>query len=168
MNTNGNTNGALPPVVSETAQENFYNFLSELERSFPAGGFITDGVVLTPRNKCAETIIMLQKQWMLEDMVEELNKRMNVNILYAVESPERQHYQVLAYSMPFIDTMYVIKIESQQFGVTEGITVAFYDSIDVMFDDVKGHLQELRLLVEDADYTILEQEDARQTFSHFN
>ena len=70
--------------------------------------------------------------------------------------------------MPFIDTMYIIKIESQQFGVIEGITVAFYDSIDVMFDDVKGHLQELRLLVEDADYTILEQEDARQTFSHFN
>ena len=70
METNGNTNGALPPVVSEMAQENFYNFLSVLERSFPTGGFITDGVVLTPRNKCAETIIMLQKQWMLEDMVE--------------------------------------------------------------------------------------------------
>lgn len=168
METNGNTNSPLPPVVSEVAQENYENFLSELESKFPSGGFKTDGIVLTPRNRCAEATIMLGKQWMLEDLVEEFNKRMNVNILYAVVSPEGQHYQVLAYSTPYSDTMYIIKIESQQFGVTEAVTIAFYDSIDFMFDDIKGHLQELRLLVDDSDYEVLEQEDARQTYLHFN
>ena len=68
--------------------------------------------------------------------------------------------------MPYEDEMYIIQMTSKQYGIIEEMSVAFYDSLDTMFDDVKYQLQLLHFADEE-DTEILEQEDPRTTFSHF-
>lgn len=149
-------------AVSETAQRSFNTLLATLRRDIPESGFNLDEAVLIGRKKCAETDISMRTQWWLEDLVDKLVERINVNILYAVTDGGKE-YRVIAYSMPYEDELYILKLESHQYGIADHLTVAFYDSLDTMFEEIKYHLQEL--MVSDAE--VLEQEDARTTFSHF-
>lgn len=152
-------------TVSETAQQNFKKFSKLLENFFPQK-FNLDETELKPRKDCSEVQINLLSQGWLEDLVEDLVKNINVNILYAIAQGSGKDYKVIAYSMPYEDEMYIIQMTSKQYGIIEEMSVAFYDSLDTMFDDVKYQLQLLHFADEE-DTEILEQEDPRTTFSHF-
>ena len=149
-------------AVSDRAKRNFNNLVNTLEKTIPDNGFVFDEAVLTGRKNCAETTIPIRTQWWMEDLVDKLEKRIKVNILYAITDGGKD-YRAIAYSIPYEDELYIMEIESHQYGITDKLTVAFYDSLDTMFEDIMFHLQKLAT----SDAEILEQEDIRTTFSHF-
>lgn len=148
--------------VSETAQNNFNAFTDKLADLMP-GSFSLEEAILTPRKECSEAQIPLLKQGWMEDFVDDVAQKLAVNILYATVTTDGKDYKVIAYSMPYMDEMYIMQINSTQYGIVEGISVAFYDSMEKMFDDIKYHLQLLHF----SEAEVLEQEDSRTTFSHF-
>lgn len=149
-------------TVTETAQQNFNAFTDKLSSLMPST-FNLEGAILTPRKVCSEVLIPLTRQGWMEDFVDDLANKLAVNILYATVSMDGKDYKVIAYSMPYMDEMYIMQIGSQQYGIVENISVAFYDSMEKMFDDIKYHLQMLHFSEDE----VLEQEDSRTTFSHF-
>lgn len=160
-----NTSAAL--TVSESAQENFKDFLEKLEKWFPTRGFTTKNAKLIAREKCAEVHIPFIGQNIIEEVVETFAKRGNVNILYAVSRENDKNIKVIAYSMPYSDEMYVISMESHQYGVIEEIVVGFYDSMDEMFQDLRHDYLAGKYMLEEPGAYSLEAEDYMQFCSHF-
>lgn len=154
-------------TVSESAQENFKDFLQTLENNFQNGVFQTEGLQLTPRDKCAEVHIPLSNQAMMEDFVETLAGRVGTYILYAVSLENDKKLKVIAYSMPYSNEMYVISIESHQYGVIDEIVVAFYDSMDDMFQDLRHDYLAGQYMLEEPGAYKFEAEDYITFCSHF-
>ena len=154
-------------TISESAQENFKDFLKTLEDNFQNGVFRTEELQLIPRDKCAEVHIPLRNQAMIEDFVETLAGRVGANILYAVSLENEKKLKVIAYSMPYSNEMYVISIESLQYGVIDEIVVAFYDSMDDMFHDLRSDYLAGKYMLEEPGAYKLEAEDYITFCSHF-
>lgn len=148
--------------LGDIAKINFETFIEHARTKMPRV-FDTDDIELTPRDNCSEVYISLHKQWMIADLVDELAAKMGVNILYAICKSGGKFYKVVGYSMPYIDEMYVIQIISRQHGMTEGFYMAFYDSLDIMFQDIKDYFFEM-----DKSSEVLERINPRELFKHFN
>ena len=104
---------------------------------------------------------------MIEDVVDVLAERGNVNVLFAISKDDGKKIKVIGYSMPYSDEMYVISIESLQYGVIDEIVVAFYDSIEEMFQDVRFYYLSGKYLLDEPGTEILEAEDYSKMISHF-
>lgn len=154
-------------TVSESAQENFKDFLHTLVDNFQNGIFLTEDLQLIPRDKCAEVHIPLKNQAMMEDFVETLASRVGTNILYAISLENEKRLKVIAYSMPYSNEMYVISIDSRQYGVIDEIVVAFYDSMDDMFQDLRHDYLAGQYMLEEPGAYKLEAENYITFCSHF-
>ena len=55
------------------------------------------------------------------------------NILYAYKELDGSGYRIVAYTMPYQDEMYIVFVDSQQYGIVDEMHVAFFESLDVMF-----------------------------------
>ncbi len=165
QNTNSQPGNAL--IVSESAKENFNDFLKKIEQAFPTKGFDTENVKLIARDKCAEVYIPLKKQAMIEDIVDAFAIRMYVNILYAARRNNGKEIRVIGYSMPYSQEMYIVSLETLQYGITEGVTVAFYDSLEEMLEEVRYHYLAGQYLLTEPGVEILEAESYSTMLSHF-
>lgn len=149
-------------AVSETAQKNFNSFLDKVLEQMPSD-FSLEEAILKPRKNCSEVNMPLLKQAWIEDFTEDIESKLNVNILFASVKPDGKEYKVVAYSMPYLDKMYIIQVKSIEFGIVNEMSVAFYDSMEKMFEDIRYHKQILRLSEDE----VLEEEDERTTVSRF-
>ena len=86
-----------------------------------------------------EMVIPLRSQVMAEDMTEKFDKLMKLNILYAAKSYDNKLYKVLAYSTPVENNMFVVFLESQQYGIVDSITIHIFDSIEAMLLKVQNY-----------------------------
>ena len=71
---------------------------------------------------------------MADDIITELTRFLDVNILYAYKTHDGSTYKMVAYTMPYDDEMYVVFVDSEQYGIVEEIHIAFFESLNVMFD----------------------------------
>lgn len=86
-----------------------------------------------------EMVIPLRSQVMEEDMTEKFDKLMKLNILYAAKSYDNKLYKVLAYSTPVENNMFVVFLESQQYGIVDSMTIHIFDSIEAMLLKVQNY-----------------------------
>ena len=163
MEQNNNTKTL---TISESARINFNDFVEKLKKWFPNHIF-PENMQLTAREKSVEVHIPLSAQDLIEDVVDVLAERGNVNVLFAISKDDGKKIKVIGYSMPYSDEMYVISIESLQYGVIDEIVVAFYDSIEEMFQDVRFYYLSGKYLLEEPGTEILEAEDYSKMLSHF-
>lgn len=155
-------------VISEITKVSFQDFIDKLNEAFPTtGGFDTENISLVPRGKSAEVYIPLKNQSLIEDLVEDFANRLKLNILYAISAEEGKNIKVIGYSMPYQYELYVVAIETMQYGIVEGIHVAFYDSMDDMFEEVRHYYLAGRYMLEEPGTEELEAESYQQFFSHF-
>ena len=166
MEQNGNTT-QMPLTVSESAQENFKDFLKRLEKNFEKTMFDASNLQLIPRDKCAEVRIPVLCQEMAEEIVTILATRLNINILYAISTENGRVVKVIGYSMPYSDEMYVVSVESQQYGVVDELVVAFYDSLEDMFQEVRHHYIAGTYMQQEPGAFLLEAESYADFISHF-
>ena len=120
--------------------------------------------VLLQRKNCTETTFFLNKQFLMDDLSDILEKNEIVNILYARRTKDKKRYEVIAYSMPYDGEMFVIKLQSAMYKVVDKINISCYPSLDLMFLDIRS----MYLTVETGQWTILEKQKPYILFANFN
>lgn len=146
----------------DVIEQNYTTFLGELEQL--SQGLIDTGTATLMKMKdYGIANIGFRKQQKIDDMTDNLQKTIFVNILYAIRSVNKKDFKVLAYSMPYEGQMYVILLESYMYGIIGHMTVTFYKSLDIMFNQ----MNEKYLNLESEEWQILESERPEEFFSKF-
>lgn len=122
-------------IENETLKDSIDDFLSILRGKSPAY-FSSVKVTTVLHSEFAEVFFQLNSQVMMEDMAEELAEKLGVHILYAVKYDNGKIYKAVAYSVPVENRMYIVFLDSQQYGIMDSLTVYFYDSMDDMYKQV--------------------------------
>lgn len=122
-------------IENEILKDSISDFLSEI-REGSSEFFNSVDLKTVLHGDCAEVFVELNKQVMMEDLVDSLAKDLGVQILYAARSEDGQTYKAVAYSIPVENRMYVIHLASRQHSIVENMTVNFYDSLEVMYKHV--------------------------------
>lgn len=122
-------------IENEILKDSISDFLSEIREKSPEY-FNSLGVKTVLHRGYAEVFVLLNKQVMMEHLVDELANVLGIHVLYAVRDNKGQTYKAVAYSVPVENKMYVIHLASQQYGVIENMTVNFYDSLEIMYKQV--------------------------------
>ena len=125
-------------VVDDIIIENLGRFQDALE-SYDI--FNLDHINMILYENRGIATIPLTRQCMIRDAMDILSQIFNVNILYSLKKDGGREYQTLAYSMPYPDEMFIICLESVQYGVIEEFSVAFYTSLDIMFKQLLDSME---------------------------
>lgn len=120
--------------------------------------------VLLQRKNCTETTFFLNKQFLMDDLSDILEKNEIVNILYARRTKDKKYYEVIAYSMPYDGEMFVIKLQSSMYKVVDKINISCYQSLDLMFLDIRS----MYLTVDTGQWIVLEKQKPYILFANFN
>ena len=141
----------------------YENMSRMLHQCFP-GVCLPEEADVVEHNTYAEAVIKLKKQQMLDDFTDGLEKRMMLNILYGKRSVDGQKYRVLAYSTPYKDEMFLIVLESYQYGIMESLTAELFDSMEKMFSFVRNCYLSLK---DEPEWIFLEKQNAEDMFKVF-
>lgn len=109
------------------------------------------------------TTIPLRHQVLVEEFIEKLITYLDLQVLFAYCSNKGRDYRVLAYSKPKEEQLYIISMESAQYGILENFDVTFYTSLDTMYDQLCKSLAQLKHI----DGEILEQQTPETLFRNF-
>lgn len=96
-----------------------------------------------PHEDYVEVVIPTSKQVMMEDLVEWLEKKLGLHILYASKQNYGKLLKAAAYSTPVDGSMFIIHMGSEQYGVIDSLTVHFYDSDETMLLGIQHVLREV-------------------------
>lgn len=117
-------------VIDNSIVKNFADFQEVLSNS---GIFQCDNLHMKITNDIGTVTVPMLHQHMADDFLKELTNFLDVNILYAYKELNGSSYRIVAYTMPYHDEMYIVFVDSQQYGIVEEMHVAFFESLDVMF-----------------------------------
>lgn len=90
-----------------------------------------------------EVVIPASKQVMMEDLVEWLEKKLGLHILYASKQNYGKLFKAAAYSTPVDGSMFIFHMGSEQYGVIDSLTVHFYDSDETMLLGIQHVLRDV-------------------------
>lgn len=76
----------------------------------------------------------LSKQTLTEPMVQELHKVFKLKTLASYKSAKGDEVHYILYSERTKNKMYVLHIDSFEYGLIENITATFFESIEEMYD----------------------------------
>jgi hypothetical protein len=117
-------------VIDNAIVKNFADFQEVLSNS---GIFQCDNLHMKITNDIGTVTVPMLHQHMADDFLKELTNFLDVNILYAYKELDGSIYRIVAYTMPYHDEMYIVFVDSQQYGIVDEMHVAFFESLDVMF-----------------------------------
>ena len=89
----------------------------------------------------AEVVWKTKQQVMAEDLTDSLEKKLDAHIMYASKEDDGKVVKVEAYSTPVENNMYVIYLSSNQHVVVDSMTVAFFDSLEIMYYHLRKDYQ---------------------------
>lgn len=108
-------------------------------------------------------IIPLRRQVLIEEFTEKLITCLDLQVLFAYCTNNGRDYRVIIYSIPREEQLYIISMESTQYGILEDITVTFYISLDTMYEQLYKSLAQLKHI----DGEVLEQQTPEVLFRNF-
>lgn len=141
------------------------NFTKLQEIISNTGMFQCDNLQLKITKDIGTVTIPMVRQHMADDFLRELTSFLDVNVLYAYKKQDGSSYRIVAYTMPFQDEMYIVSVDSQQYGIVEEMYVTLFESLDIMFKWLyKGY----EMLLENKDQIeIIEQQDLTILYKNF-
>ena len=122
-------------LENEVLKDSISDFLSEMRENLPEV-FNSLEMKTVLHGNYAEVYSQLCSQAMIEELTDDLARKLGCHVLYAVKEGEGKDYKVVAYSMPVENRMYIIYISSWQYGVVDSMTVHFYDSMENMYRQI--------------------------------
>ena len=141
---------AASEVVDETIVRNFAKLQDLLGNT---DIFMLDDLQMKISNNVGTVTVPMLTQHMMEDVFEELQNYVNVNILFAFRTADGSHHKLVTYSMPYQDEMYIISMESEQYGIVEQMDMTFFESLDVMLSWLRTSLISVEEKKEELDIT---------------
>lgn len=124
-------------IEDEGLKNAISEFLSEMRDNFPEL-FNSLDMKIVQHTKYAEAYFQLNSQIMIEELTDRLAKELGCHILYAIKMDGDKSYKVVAYSTPIENKMFIVYLNSQQYGVLDSITVHFHESLDCMYKQISG------------------------------
>lgn len=118
-------------VVDDALVKSFTAFQDMLANT---GLFRLDNLHLNIMHDIGTVTFPMCCQHMIDTVLEETGVLADVNILYSYKTQDGSSHRLIAYSMPYRDEMYIISMESLQYGIVEEMSATFFDSLDVMLD----------------------------------
>lgn len=146
-----------------TSEVNYNMFLEKIRQYIPT---LLDGEKnqeINRQKKYIQGYISFRSAQNMSFITEKLHDNMFVNILYTLESKDKKHLTTVAYSMPYSDELYAIQMESGMYGIIMGLSVIFYESLDIMFNQLREKYQGL----ENSNMEVKEKEKPEVFFSRF-
>ncbi len=131
MEETNNATMVAEEILQNTIVQNFAHFRERLGNVVL---FDTTDLHLKMTNNIGTATVPMRRQHMAEDFINEVINMFDVNILFAYKTPDGGSFRMMAYTMPYQDEMYIIYTESEQYGIIEEMHVAFFESMDVMFE----------------------------------
>ena len=149
-------------ITGEVDERIIANLMGFLEATESMEKFKTDDLELTALNDGiqATVTIPLTHQEMIDDLIDLLVSKLLLQVLYLYSDKAGNNFHALAYSMPYQDEMYVVRIASHQCGIIDEIHVDFYASIETVFTFLKQELERLEQPQPDLDIEELQRLDA--------
>ena len=154
-------------ITGEVDERIIGNLMGFLEATESMDKFKTDDLELTGLSDGSQATIKipLNHQEMIDDLIDLLVSKLLLQVLYLYSDKTGTNFQALAYSMPYQDEMYVVRIASGQCGIIDEIHVDFYASIETMFTHLRQELERLQQPLPDLD--IEEQQHLDALFINF-
>ena len=100
---------------------------------------------------------------MMEDLVDLLEKKVRLHILYASKMKFGKHLRAVAYSTPVEGSMFIVHLGSEQYGILDSMTVHFFDSEEIMLLSIHRLLRDNTHV----EAEVLECQKMNQILSHF-
>lgn len=147
---------------SEQLKGSIFALTSALRTKLP-GIFKESLLPTTSHDDYVEVLIPMVGQVLMEDLVDELENKMGLHVLFATKQDMGKVYKAAVYSTPVEDSMFVINLGSEQFGVMEDMSVRFFDSEELMFLDLQSHLRGMSKIPAE----VLEVQSMNEILSHF-
>lgn len=147
---------------SEQVKDAIFTLTSALRSKLP-GIFKHSLIPTTTHDDYVEVLIPMVGQVLMEDLVDDLEKKMGLHVLFATKQDMGKVYKAAVYSTPSEDSMFIIHLGSEQFGVMEDMSVRFFDSEELMFLDIQSILSGMTKVPAE----ILEVQNRKEILSHF-
>lgn len=147
---------------SEQVKGSIFALMSTLRTKLP-DTFKESLIPTTTHDDYVEVLIPMVGQVLMEDLVDDLEKKMGLYVLFATKQDKGKVYKAAVYSTPVEDSMFVINLGSEQFGVMEDMNVRFFDSEELMFLDLQSHLRGMSKKPAE----VLEVQSMNEILSHF-
>lgn len=110
-----------------------------------------------------EVRFVTKGQKMLENLVDDLNKKMKLYVFYVIRKDGGKTYRCILYSRPVRGLMYIVYADSDSYGLTDDITVSFFESIETMYLALRHDYARLMKMEGD----VLEKQDIRDLIRNF-
>lgn len=149
-------------LTNEVMEENILLFYQKLMNRLPQY-FETQQINVIDHSDYKEAVVHLSKQSLLEYFTDDLVKEFGLYVYLATKEENSKYYRVIVYPRPDEENMFVIYLSSQNYGLTDSMTIVFYDSVDVMYTDMLKNTQYINAQPAE----ILEREPIDQTLEHF-
>ena len=117
----------------------------------------------TENDDFVEVVIPTRRQVMMEDLVDLLEKKVGLHILYASKMKFGKHLRAVAYSTPVEGSMFIVHLRSEQYGILDSMTVHFFDSEEIMLLNIHRLLRDNTHV----EAEVLECQKMNQILSHF-
>lgn len=125
----------LDNMVESQDKEDILNFLDKLYSSLPEY-FKEQSVTVQPHDDSLEIEVLTNEQEMLENLIDELEHKMNLAVFFVIRKNNGKDYDSVLFSEPVMNGMYIIYVTSHTYGMVDSIVVQFYNSMDIMFDQL--------------------------------
>lgn len=144
------------------AKESIYRFSQEIVKTLP-DYFSNQAIQVLTHDGYYEVRFEKSGQKMLENLIDDLDKRMNLHVFYVLRQNEGKTFRCILYSKPVRGLMYIVYANSNNFGLTDEITVSFFESIETMYLSLRHDYARLRQMEGD----VLEKQDIRDLIRNF-
>ncbi len=157
-----NAEQVVNEVIDNSIVKNFANFQNVLSNS---GLFQCDNLHMKITNDIGTVTVPMLHQHMADDFLKELTNFLDVNILYAYKGLGDSSYRIVAYTMPYHDEMYIVFVDSHQYGIVDEMHVAFFESLDVMFSWLRKGYDDL--IAKEKQIDIIQLQDLTDLYRNF-
>lgn len=127
-------------VKNEVYKDSIYNLFNILTLKM-ADIFGNQKYEINVYDDYAEVVWKTKQQVMAEDLTDTLEKKLGVHVMFASSEDNGRNVKVEAYSTPVENSMYVVYLSSDQYGVVDSMTVTFFDSLEIMYYHLRKDYQ---------------------------
>lgn len=141
--------------------EEIQGFVNKITSEVP--GLLNADVEIQPHRDFTEIILTLRKQKMIDNFLDDLESSLQMFVLYVLREKHEQYYEAVAYSKPYAGNMFLVILNSHQYGIISQVNFLVFPSFELMYETVEVYVNKVR---ERRQETIVEQEDINETFTH--
>lgn len=167
MNKMNNEN-IIVEDISEVADDILVQNFEKLQDSLsPADIFNMETVSLKLSDNRGLSTLHLKQQQLIDDVLQMISDNLNICLLYSYKSKNNSKYKVVLYSLPLQDEMFIIGLESEQYGIIEEINISLFDTLEVMFSQLKKGLESIAELEASNEINLNEKQTLATLYSQF-